>query len=317
MLKRTNPDLLAFPLRIQAVLPTHFTQAAGGRSRSASEADGLRPIELKRRVSSLRTRVAKGGRVNRPGSEMRLSDSGLRKGRNLGRNSFTFASTVCTTDLDSNFLLERMVTLGSMPNGHALAGRQARRLSALLAGLVVVVLAFAGTAEAAGQGSGAQAPGGLTGVLGQVSPQSSQTAQAAVAQAAAVQVQPVNIAITIAVNSPGASPVIVQTNGNSGGAGAGNSSSTTQGAAKPQQAKGKGSSASSSGQNGSGSGGAGGPSQPTQSQTVQGAGAQATAVQFHPVNIATPIAVNSPGASPVIVQTNGNSAGATAANSSS
>jgi hypothetical protein len=215
-----------------------------------------------------------------------------------------------------------MVTLRSTANGHAPAGRGASRVPALFAGLVFAAFAFAGTAEAADQGNGAQPPGGLTGPLGLVSQQSSQTAQAAVAQAAAAQVQPVNIAITIAVNSPGASPVIVQSNGNSGGAGAGNSSSTTQSSGKPQQNDGKGSSAPSSGQSGNGSGGAsggGGPSQqaPQSSQTVQGAGAQAAAMQFNPVNIAAPIAVNSPGASPVIVQTNGNSAGATAANSSS
>jgi hypothetical protein len=213
-----------------------------------------------------------------------------------------------------------MVTLGSTPNGHAATGRRASRRPALLAGLVVAALAFAGAAEAADQANGAQSTGGLTGPLGLVSQQSSQTAQAAVAQAAAAQVQPVNIAITIAVNSPGASPVIVQNNGNSGGAGAGNSSSTTQSSSKPQQSNGKGSPSSSPGQSGSGSGaGAGGPSQqaPQSSQTVQGAGAHAAAVQVHPVNIAAPIAVNSPGASPVIVQTNGNWAVATAANSSS
>jgi hypothetical protein len=195
----------------------------------------------------------------------------------------------------------------------------------LLAALFVMTLAFAGTAEAADQGSGAQSPAGLQGTLGLVPQQASQTAQAAAAQAAAAQVQPVNIAITIAVNSPGASPTIVQSNGNSGGAAAGNSSSTTQKAGKPQASKSKGSSAPTSGQDGNGSGGFGGaggggvPSQqaPQSSQTVQGAGAQAAAVQFHPVNIAAPIAVNSPGASPVIVQTNGNWAGATAANSSS
>jgi hypothetical protein len=213
----------------------------------------------------------------------------------------------------------RTLTLEFKAIGHAVARGQVSRLPAVFAGLVVVVLAFAGAAEAAGPGSGAQTPGGLTGVLGQVSPQPSQTAQAAVAQAAAAQVQPVNIAITIAVNSPGASPVIVQSNGNSGGAGAGNSSST-QSSGKPQQTDSKGSSAPSLGQSGNGSGrGGDGPSHqaPQSSQTVQGAGAQAVAVQIHPANLTAPIAVNSPGASPVIVQTNGNSAGATAGNSSS
>jgi hypothetical protein len=209
-----------------------------------------------------------------------------------------------------------MMTLESTPNRHSVTGKWASRRPALLAGLLAA-LAFAGTAEAAGQG-GAQSAGGLTGALGLVSGQAAQTAQAAVAQAAAAQVQPVNIAITIAVNSPGASPVIVQSNGNSSGAGAGNSSSTKQGAGKPKQSKGKSDTSSGSGQSGGGSSGGNGPSQqaPQASQTVQGAGAQAAAAQSHPVNFAMPIAVNSPGASPVIVQTNGNSAAAIAANTS-
>jgi hypothetical protein len=206
---------------------------------------------------------------------------------------------------------ERMMTLASTPNRHSVTGTGTSRRPALLAGLVLAALAFAGTAEAAGQAS--------VPTLGLVSGQAAQTAQAAVAQAPAVQVQPVNIAITIAVNSPGASPVIVQSNGNSAGAGAGNSSSTKQGSGKPQQSKGKSGSASGSGQSGGGSNGGGGPSQqaPQASQTVQGAGAQAPAVQSQPVNFAMPIAVLSPGASPVIVQTNGNSAAAIAANASS
>jgi hypothetical protein len=204
-----------------------------------------------------------------------------------------------------------MMTLASTPNRHSVTGKWASRRPAVLAGLVLAALAFAGTAEAAGQ---AGVP-----TLGLVSGQAAQTAQAAAAQAAAVQVQPVNIAITIAVNSPGASPVIVQSNGNSAGAGAGNSSSTKQSSGKQPQSQGKSGSATGSGQSGGGSNGGNGPSQqpPQASQTVQGAGAQAGAVQAHPVNFAMPIAVNSPGASPVIVQTNGNSAAAIAANASS
>ena len=208
-----------------------------------------------------------------------------------------------------------------MANGRALRGGLASRLPALLTGFVLVALAVAGRAEAQTLGSGAQAPGGLTGVLGQVpSPPSqvAQAAQAAAAQAAAVQVQPVNIAITIAINSPGSSPVIVQSNGNAGSAGAGNSNSTAQSSGKPHGGSGAGS-ASKNSQGGNGAGGGGGPSHPAQqsSQAAQAAGAQAAAVQVQPANIAVPIAINSPGSSPVIVQANGNSAGATAANSNS
>ena len=199
--------------------------------------------------------------------------------------------------------------------------QQASGLLALFAVIVAVSLALAGRAEAAGQGGGGgQAASGLQGTLGLVSQQASQTAQAAGAQANAAQVQPVNIAVTVIVNSPGSKPVIVQSNGNSAGASAGNSSSTSQNSG---QGAGTGS-GSSNGQNGGGSGGGGsgsggGQSQPASqgSHIAQGAGAQAGATQVQPANIATPVVVNSPGSKPVIVQTNGNSAGATAANSSS
>jgi hypothetical protein len=208
-----------------------------------------------------------------------------------------------------------MITLPSTPNRHSVTGKSGRRRPALLTGLALAALAFAGTAQAAGQASGGVQANGVP-TLGIASAQSAQTAQAAVAQAAAVQVKPVNIAITIAVNSPGASPVIVQSNGNSSGAGAGNTSSTKQSSGKPQQGKGSSGSASGAGQGGGGSGGGGGGSQqaPQSSQTTQGAGAQAGAAQVQPVNVAVPIAVNSPGASPVIVQTNWNSALAAAVN---
>lgn len=193
---------------------------------------------------------------------------------------------------------------------------RAGRLPASFAIMAVVALAFAGAAEAAGKGGGAQASSGPQGALGLVSQQASQTVQAAGAQAGAVQVQPVNVAVTVVVNSPGSKPVIVQSNGNSAGAAAGNSSSTTQGSGQSKPSGGTGS-ALGIGQSGGGSGG--GQSQPASqsSQTGQGAGAQAGATQVQPANIAAQTIVNSSGASPVIVQTNGNSAGATAANSSS
>ena len=205
-----------------------------------------------------------------------------------------------------------------MANGRAPRGGLASRLPALLTGFVLVALAVAGTAQAQTLGSGAQAPGGLTGVLGQVpSPPSqvAQAAQAAAAQAAAIQVQPVNIAITIAINSPGSSPVIVQSNGNSGSAGAGNSNSSAQSSGTPPGNSGAGS-APTNPQGGNSSGGGGGPTHPAQqaNQAAQAAGAQGAAVQVQPANIAVPIAINSPGSSPVIVQTNGNSAAAMAAN---
>lgn len=153
-----------------------------------------------------------------------------------------------------------------------------------------------------------QSVGSIQGVLGQaaqqasqVTDQASQTVQGAVAQANATQKNPVNIAVQIIVNSPGASPVIVQGNSNSSSAHASNQSSTDQNSHAAQ----------------SGGGGGGGSSAQGVQQagtTVQGAGAQAQAAQANPVNIAVQVVKDSPGASPVIVQTNGNSAGANASN---
>jgi hypothetical protein len=148
-------------------------------------------------------------------------------------------------------------------------------------------------------------------MLGQVPQQAIQTAQAAGAQATAVQVQPVNIAVTISINSPGSRATIVQTNANSAAATAANSNGATQssGSSKPSRS-------SSGGTSAGGSTGPSAPSRPaTQSnQTAQGAGAQAAAVQVRPVNLAAAIALNSPRSSLVIVQTNANAAVATAAN---
>jgi hypothetical protein len=135
----------------------------------------------------------------------------------------------------------------------------------------------------------------------QATQQASQTAQGAVAQANATQSKPVNVAIQIIVNSPGASPVIVQNNSSSSAAHASNASSTDQKSHAAQSG---------------GGGGGGGSAQGVQQTgtTVQGAGSQAKAAQANPVNIAVQVVKDSPGASPVIVQTNGNAAGANAEN---
>jgi hypothetical protein len=178
-------------------------------------------------------------------------------------------------------------------------GRPAAVLVAVLSG----VLAPAGTAVAANPQST-----GIQGVLGQTAQQASQaaqqasqTAQGAVAQANATQSNPVNVAVQIIVNSPGASPVIVQNNANSSAAHASNGSSTSQNSHAAQSG---------------GGGGGGGSAQGVQQTgtTVQGAGSQAKAAQANPVNIAVQVVKDSPGASPVIVQTNGNAAGAKAEN---
>ena len=125
--------------------------------------------------------------------------------------------------------------------------------------------------------------------------------QGAASQANATQKNPVNIAVQIIVNSPGASPVIVQNNSNSSSAHSSNGSSTTQNSHAAQSG---------------GGGGGGGSAQGVQQAgtTVQGAGSQAQAAQANPVNIAVQVVKDSPGASPVIVQTNGNAAGAKAEN---
>jgi hypothetical protein len=181
-----------------------------------------------------------------------------------------------------------------------------RRPAAVLAAVLTGVLAPAGTAAAADHA--VQSAGSVQGVLGQASQQASQatqqasqTAQGAAAQANAGQSNPVNVAVQIIVNSPGASPVIVQNNSNGSGAHASNQSSTHQNSHAAQSG---------------GGGGGGGSVQGVQQAgtTVQGAGSQAKAAQANPVNIAVQVVKDSPGASPVIVQTNGNAAGAKAEN---
>ena len=168
------------------------------------------------------------------------------------------------------------------------------------------VLAPAGTAVASNPA--VQSVGSIQGVLGQAAQQASQatdqasqTVQGAASQANATQKNPVNVAVQIIVNSPGASPVIVQNNSNSSSAHSSNGSSTTQNSHAAQSG---------------GGGGGGGSAQGVQQAgtTVQGAGSQAQAAQANPVNIAVQVVKDSPGASPVIVQTNGNAAGAKAEN---
>jgi len=166
----------------------------------------------------------------------------------------------------------------------------------------------------------APASGALTAALGQVAQQTSQTVQAAGAQATVAQVQPTNVAVPVAVQSPGTDTVIVQGNVAGAGATSANSSSTTQGAG---QSKGGSSGPTSPSAGTAGSHApepaSGGPAQATgqSGQTAQNAGAQATTIQAQPVNVAIPITIGSPGSSIVIVQTNAASSGATANNTSS
>jgi hypothetical protein len=179
----------------------------------------------------------------------------------------------------------------------------------LIAAAIAVGLALPGTGLAAD--SQAPAPGSIQGVVGpavqqasQTVQQASQTVQGAAAAASSTQASPVNVAVQIVISSPGASPVIVQTNANSSAAKASNASATKQDSPASQPASG----------GGSGGGSVQGVRQT--SGTQQGAAAGAKAVQTNPVNVAIQIVKDSPGASPVIVQLNGNQADSQAANSS-
>lgn len=174
------------------------------------------------------------------------------------------------------------------------------RSAAVLAALLMGGLTLPATVEAADVTPPSQ--GSLQGVLGQAQ-QASQSAQQAVSAASSTQASPVNVAVQIVISSPGASPVIVQTNANSSAAKASNASATKQDspASKPATAGGGGSSVQGVRQ---------------ASEAEQGAAAGAKAVQTNPVNVAIQIVKDSPGAGPVIVQTNGNQADSQAANSS-
>jgi hypothetical protein len=69
--------------------------------------------------------------------------------------------------------------------------------------------------------------------------QTGTTVQGAGSQAKAAQANPVNIAVQVVKDSPGASPVIVQTNGNAAGANAENAAATSQGAVASQAGSGR------------------------------------------------------------------------------
>jgi hypothetical protein len=199
-------------------------------------------------------------------------------------------------------------------------GGRRRRPAALAVSLLAASFALAEGAAAQAVAPTAPASGALKVALGQVAQQTSQTVQAAGAQATVAQVQPTNVAVPVAVQSPASNTVIVQGNVAGAGATSANTSSTTQGAG---QSKGGGSGPASPSAGTAGGHAlepaSGGPAQASgqASQTGQKAGAQATTVQAAPINIAIPIMVGSPGGSIVIVQTNAASSGAAAGNSSS
>lgn len=175
----------------------------------------------------------------------------------------------------------------------------------MLAVLLAGGLTLPATVEAADLTPPAQ--GSIQGVLGQAAQQASQTAQQAASAASSTQTSPVNVAVQIVISSPGASPVIVQTNANSSAAKASSASATKQDSPASQPAPGGG---------GSGGGGSSVQGVRQASGTEQGAAAGAKAVQTDPVNVAIQIVKDSPGAGPVIVQVNGNQADSQAASSS-
>ena len=201
-------------------------------------------------------------------------------------------------------------------------GGRRSRPAALAVSLLAASIALADGAYAQAVAPPAQSAGGVTvafAQIGQIAQQTSQTVQAAGAQATTVQVQPANVAAPVAVQSPGSSTVVAQGNSAGAGAAAANSSKTTQGAG---QTTGDSPASPSGGTVGgpvAPEPASGGPAQANgqAAQTGQKAGAQATTVQAAPINIAIPIMVGSPGGSIVVVQTNAASSGATAGNSSS
>ena len=167
------------------------------------------------------------------------------------------------------------------------------------------------------------AAAGVAPTAGPSAAQSSQAAQVAGAQAAAVQQAPTNIAIQIIVNSPGSSPVINQANNAASNATAGNANTGSQTAGQQQanggtSAGGSGTAAGGEGQGNSGTGSGGsGPAVGQTSATAQDAGAQAAAVQGGASNITIVTVIGSPSAGPAVAQTNSAASGATSANTSS
>jgi hypothetical protein len=197
-------------------------------------------------------------------------------------------------------------------------GGRRSRPAALAVSLLAASLAFADGASAQAAALTAPTSGALTMALGQIAQQTAQTLQSAGAQATAVQVQPTNVAVPVAIESPGSSTVIAQGNAAGAGATSANSSKTTQGTG---QSKGGSPASPSAGTVGglAPDSASGGPAQASvqAGQTAQNVGAQATTVQAVPINIAIPIMVGSPGGSIVVVQTNAASSGAAAGNASS
>jgi hypothetical protein len=139
----------------------------------------------------------------------------------------------------------------------------------------------------------------------QVAGQVSGAAQAAGAQAAAVQHQPTNVAIQIVVNSPGSKPVISQVNEAAAAADAGNANATEQAAGQLQSGKDLSESVWSGQAAGQGA------------KADQDAAAQAAATQGNAANIALSIVANSPATTPAVAQVNGVASHAGAANANS
>lgn len=197
-------------------------------------------------------------------------------------------------------------------------GGRRSRPAALAVSLLAASLALAESAGAQALAPPVSGAGAVTVAFAQIASQTSQTVQAAGAQATTVHVQPTNVAAPVAVKSPGSKMVIAQGNAAGAGATSANSSKTTQDAG---QSNGGSPASPSAGTVGglAPDSASGGPAQASgqAGQTAQKAGAQATTVQAAPINIAIPIMVGSPGGSIVVVQTNAASSGAVAGNSSS
>jgi hypothetical protein len=143
----------------------------------------------------------------------------------------------------------------------------------------------------------------------QLADQAASVAQAAVADAAAIQEQPTNVSVPAVVASPGAEAVVEQENTTAAVADAKNTGAVAQ-ELDQSQVGGGGAAPSGGGQSQAQAGAQG-------AQTTQAAAAQAVAVQNHPINIAIPIIVNSPNSQSVVVQANSVAAAAGAANETS
>jgi hypothetical protein len=116
--------------------------------------------------------------------------------------------------------------------------------------------------------------------LPEVGQQVAETGQDAAANGVATQTEPVNIIISVRIDSPGNDGAISQSNVTVGGVEAGNESGTTQ------------------------TGGDGQPGAGQQAATGQDAAASGDATQSHPTNIVVSIRINSPGNDGPVSQTN-------------